>query len=62
MVNANNVAGYGNWQCNLYLPHLTPYREPIIGDRKIDRKNAKRNVALTACKRLHEDGFLVRKN
>ena len=42
----------------LHMPHLTPYREPIVGDPRASKVAAKRRAALDMCKLLHEDGFL----
>ena len=38
--------GHGGTTCTLYMPHLTPYQEPFIGDSRNSRKRAKRAVAL----------------
>ena len=40
---------HGNTKCVLHMPHLTPYKEPFIGDARNSKKRAKRAVALNAC-------------
>jgi endoribonuclease Dicer len=50
--------GHGKIIASLYMPHLTPYREPFIGDPKGSKKKAKRNVAMKVVKCLHQDGLL----
>ena len=50
--------GHGTVKAILHMPHLTPYREPFVSDPRNSKIQAKRAVALDACRKLHEDGLL----